>query len=262
MTNKTVLEEVTLGMIVRDELMNAAGGLLPVLETQAPHYGAVRIADTGSTDGTRELLEELSAQYPHLTVMDIPFRGYGPSRQAVSDAIETPWIAWVDADEIIFPESVDRLAVNMSMKPHAHGHMVKHLVVLPGQEPKPAANWNPRVYRVQGSEFEGKIWEVVDVPGKCSQSFDVELLHFRPNEPGMQARDNWYENFAVNLREGTGPNGNGNFALWKTPHPASLKRFGISLPDVFTRLEAMGLHPKPEIYDNLSYDRPSSLPTR
>src|SRR3989344_6360433 len=95
----TPLQDITLTMIVRDELMNPAGGLLPMLEYHLPHLPEAVVLDTGSVDGTRQLLEHLQGQYPQLKVYDAKFNGYGFARIEANQHVSTEYSFMLDADE-------------------------------------------------------------------------------------------------------------------------------------------------------------------
>src|SRR3989344_6201306 len=97
----TPLQDITLTMIVRDELMNPAGGLLPMLEYHLPHFPEAVVLDTGSVDGTRQLLEEMRREYPQLGVYDATFEGYGPARNTANGYVKTKYTLMLDADEMI-----------------------------------------------------------------------------------------------------------------------------------------------------------------
>ena len=56
----------------------------------------VIVADTDSSDGTVRLALDFGAKVVHL-----PFRGYGPTKQAAIEQAKGDWILSLDADEII-----------------------------------------------------------------------------------------------------------------------------------------------------------------
>ena len=58
-----LLKNTSLCVIVGDEMINPAGGIQSFL-------------DTGSIDGTRQVLKDTRKSYPHLRVFDHPFQGW------------------------------------------------------------------------------------------------------------------------------------------------------------------------------------------
>lgn len=71
-----VLPDVSLAAIVRDEMMNPAGGVEDFIRSTVPYVREAIVVDTGSLDGTREKLEELQAEFLQLKVYDHDFRGF------------------------------------------------------------------------------------------------------------------------------------------------------------------------------------------
>lgn len=77
---RVILSDCALCAIVRDEKMNPAGGIKKFVDSHVPFVEEAVIVDTGSIDGTREILEELESQYPNLKVHDIKFKGFADAR--------------------------------------------------------------------------------------------------------------------------------------------------------------------------------------
>jgi len=99
-----VLEDTSLCAIVRDEIMNPAGGIERFVEAHVPYVEQAIIADTGSVDGTREKLEELQGKYSNLKVVDIPFEGYVTTRVNALKYVKTKNALVLDADELLTHE--------------------------------------------------------------------------------------------------------------------------------------------------------------
>ncbi len=97
----TILPDTTLCAIVRDEKMNPAGGIERFVESHVPFVEQVVIADTGSVDGTREILEELQSRYSNRRVIDIPFNGYSGARNEAMKHVQTKRVLVLDADELL-----------------------------------------------------------------------------------------------------------------------------------------------------------------
>ena len=96
-----ILEDVSLCAIVRDEKMNPAGGIQRFIESHVPFVEEAVIVDTGSKDGTREILEELESRYSNLRIFDHPFDGYGPSRNYSLEKANCKYVLVLDADELL-----------------------------------------------------------------------------------------------------------------------------------------------------------------
>jgi glycosyltransferase involved in cell wall biosynthesis len=75
----------------------------------AAEYEVVFV-DDGSTDGTGERLEELAAQYAHVTTVRIPNSGWpGRPRNVGIDTARGEFVYFVDHDDWIGPEALERL---------------------------------------------------------------------------------------------------------------------------------------------------------
>lgn len=68
--SELMMPDVSLCAIVRDEAMNPAGGVVKFIDAHMPYVEEGVVVDTGSIDGTREILEEMQAKYPHLKIFD------------------------------------------------------------------------------------------------------------------------------------------------------------------------------------------------
>lgn len=81
------------------------------------------VADNGSTDGTREILDRLAERCPALTVLDDPETGYYQSRKMSALAERArdegaDWILPFDADEVWLTHTGERIAdVLASLEP-------------------------------------------------------------------------------------------------------------------------------------------------
>jgi glycosyltransferase involved in cell wall biosynthesis len=60
-------------------MQNPAGGIIDFLAWTLPFVEEAVVVDTGSKEGTREILAEAAKYYPHLRVYDHPFKGFAAS---------------------------------------------------------------------------------------------------------------------------------------------------------------------------------------
>jgi tetratricopeptide (TPR) repeat protein len=86
---------VTLAMIVRD----GGAGLARCLKSALPGVDSIVVGDTGSSDGSAEIARHFGAR-----VLNIPWRDdFSQARNAVLDSVESDWVLWLDADEMLSP---------------------------------------------------------------------------------------------------------------------------------------------------------------
>lgn len=100
---------VTAVLIVRDE----AARLPACLASLRGAVDEIVVLDTGSRDGTCDLLARLAAdpaQDPPLRWFERPFDDFSGSRQAALDRVTTPYWLWLDADERLSPALARELA--------------------------------------------------------------------------------------------------------------------------------------------------------
>jgi len=108
-----ILPGVTLCAIVRDEMQNPAGGIKDFLATHLSLVDHAVIVDTGSIDGTREVLEDTKKIHPGLRVYDHEFKGFSFARNYSIGLATTPYVLVLDADERLFPTEAAKLARDM-----------------------------------------------------------------------------------------------------------------------------------------------------
>jgi len=150
--NRVILPDVELCAIVRDELINPAGGIEDFVRSTAPFVGRMTIVDTGSKDGTREKLRGLQKGYPSLNIAeydssmrdaylfvdprvmmagilkpeemlaDTPNRfSYAAARNYAVSLTQSKWLLVLDADERLTPDDFGRIARLRRQHPHARG---------------------------------------------------------------------------------------------------------------------------------------------
>jgi glycosyltransferase involved in cell wall biosynthesis len=204
-----IVPDTALCMIVRDEVVNSGGGIERMLRSQAPHFREVVVADTGSKDGTRELLDRLGMEFPQLRVCDHPFNGYGPSRNFAKSQARSRRVLMLDADQIIAPRDYPTFAAFVASKPdarainfpwlYATGTLTDVGILERGNNPRMFDN-DPDFY------YPEEIWEhVYDKPsgtklidlmkqGLYIPTSPVPIVEFRPPEDAHAIkRSSWYK---------------------------------------------------------------------
>ncbi len=75
-------------------------------------FDEVVVADTGSTDQTKEIAKG----YPNVNLIEIPFEGFGKSHNRASEEAKHDWILSIDSDESLTDELIDEIQ-NLSLDP-------------------------------------------------------------------------------------------------------------------------------------------------
>jgi glycosyltransferase involved in cell wall biosynthesis len=102
-------DDVAVVVPVRDEVDNL-GALLDDLAAQEDPPAEVIVVDSGSTDGTRELLAERAAHWETLRVVDAYGAGPGRARNEGISRAQAALIATLDAGSRVDPDWLGRLA--------------------------------------------------------------------------------------------------------------------------------------------------------
>lgn len=79
------------------------------------------VLDTGSTDNTPHLCEELGAKLHHLD----KWEGFGKAKQAVVELAGNPWILSIDADEVVSSELQKAVRRTISSPDALEGYRIK-----------------------------------------------------------------------------------------------------------------------------------------
>ncbi len=276
MTEQTPLSDVTLTMIVRDELMNPAGGLHAVLSRHLPYFQKVVVLDTGSVDGTRQLLEEMASGYSQLRVYDAEFKGYGPARNTANKYVKTEYTLMLDADEAMgspseFTEEVKR-ALDVGPKKTALNVPIK--TIFPSGKTLNLGGWNPRIFQHNAARFIKNVWEEVAIDGKIQKvskpskypGLKNKVYHFTPSTQAWSKKnEDWYTplepktNWGIlkgGTYDGEAPSQINSFSIWKTPNPTTLLQYGIDVQTEIKELERLGLLVHPGIMERLAKTSP------
>ncbi len=275
----TTLSDVTLTMIVRDELMNPAGGLLPMLERHLLYFPETVVLDTGSVDGTRQLLEHLQGKYSQLRVYDAAFEGFGPARTMANSHVRTKYSFILDADEMISSiagVAADIKRANKRCEKEDFTLRFKFRWIQPFSRAftRDTNVLNPRLFPKDKTKFERVIYEWVTVTdaeiGGNVYSASTLINHFVPEGEGVEHKNKQFYNEMIHHNPGYGideikrfhrtkeflqqhgpPSLKVGFEKWKTPHPKCLQDYDIDLFAVLRELNSLGLKVHQKIIDQL-----------
>lgn len=145
MPSPICLPNTSLCAIVRDEIMNPAGGIRDFIESTVPFVEQAVIVDTGSLDGTREALDEARRRYPTLAVHDHPFRDYASARNFSLEQVTTRYALVLDADERLTRDDFGQLQALQERRP-ADGYNFRRIAVYPTEIREQRDNHDPRLF--------------------------------------------------------------------------------------------------------------------
>jgi len=268
MTEQPQLSDVTLTMIVRDELMNPAGGLHAVLSRHLPYFQNVVVLDTGSVDGTRQLLEQMAGENRQLKVYDTKFEGYGPARNTANSHVKTKYTLMLDADELFgSAESFTTETRNkLELGTETAALRVKMSAVYPSGHTLLLGCWNPRLFHQKSARFVKNVWEDVVISKTLQGGYQgyAELqsliYHFIPESENWKTKnEEWYSLWREEqgilprpIYKGESPSQIRSFPIWKTPNPATLLQYNIDVRTEIEELDRMGLLLHPKIIEQLA----------
>jgi glycosyltransferase involved in cell wall biosynthesis len=214
--NSVILKDVSLCSIVRDEIMNPAGGIERFVESHVPYVEEAVIVDTGSVDGTREKLEELKSRHSNLKIYDIKFNGYADARNKSLGFVKTKKALILDADELLTrkkPQN-DWKILKKYLKEYGDYPIFRFnfLEISPEKifYPSPIRTLATRLINKDDVTFVHYIWEIPSElsSGRGVSVSEVEIKHFVPSEEAKHKKEeNFYHKIIFNIwKSGDFPN--------------------------------------------------------
>ncbi|MBS0190959.1 MAG: glycosyltransferase family 2 protein [Phycisphaerales bacterium] len=101
----------------------------PIVAGEGPAAGEVVAVDSGSQDGTIELLERHKAR-----VISSPWLGYIKTKQLALDSCSRPWVLCLDSDEPPEPDLVRSIVRAVELNdPHISGYRVNRKLYFAGR---------------------------------------------------------------------------------------------------------------------------------
>lgn len=134
------------------------------------------MADTGSIDGTKEVAKKEGA-----TIIEVPFEGFGKTRNEILKRINSEWIVCLDADEICTPE----LALELKRELVTNNYdafQAPRLTFFLGR-PIKHSGWypdfrHPIAFRKSKGQYEeNEVHERLTVNGK-TKKLSSQILHY------------------------------------------------------------------------------------
>jgi glycosyltransferase involved in cell wall biosynthesis len=198
-----ILHDTTLAAIVRDEEDNPAHGVETWLRATLPYLERAVVVDTGSIDRTREILEALRKDYPHLEVFDREFDDFASSRNFSLEKVKTKRVLVLDADELLLPEEYERLDEYVTQTPAEEHHFNFKQIYADGHILNTVWDMQiTRLFDVEGAVFINSraagVYEDVKVPKGKGEITTVPaeiaiIKHFLPTKQVSEVKTSlWY----------------------------------------------------------------------
>jgi len=199
-----ILSNTTLASIVRDEEDNPAHGIEAWLRATLPYVERAVVVDTGSTDRTRDILDELKKDYPHLEVFYRQFDDFASSRNFSLEKVRTKRVLILDADELLIPEEYERLGEYLTQTPaRSYGFTFKEIYP-DGTVLNNALDLQlVRLFDIKGAVFKNSkldgFYEDVQFPNQTENRFvlvpmEIAIIkHFLPSKKANERKKSfWY----------------------------------------------------------------------
>lgn len=210
--------------IVRDELKNPAGGIERFIQSYIPFVDNAIIVDTGSIDGTREKLDELSSQYDNLYIFDRKFKGYADARNYSLEKARTKWILCLDVDELITSENPENSwrDIKLTLKENSDSEVFKLdiLNLYPDGNFGNVPCWKYRLFKNKKElKFFNNIWESLNTDSYAKFLSNVKVYHFLPSREALSKKNYDWSNATNNFRKNNSPSKVSGFQEWKEYNP-------------------------------------------
>jgi glycosyltransferase involved in cell wall biosynthesis len=213
MEDRPILKNTCLCAIVRDEAMNPAGGIVDFIDSTVPNVTSAVIVDTGSVDGTRELLEEAQSRYPHLRVYDRQFRGFADARNYSIEQTEAEKVLVLDADERLTQDDFRKLRDDLSEEDIV-GCFFRIFHINPSGTKVEMQTFggthHARLFKRPAFRgYTGEVWERPDFGGQVNNLLfshlnPATIKHFVPTDSALNAKKtNFYDAFFPNRHLGS-----------------------------------------------------------
>lgn len=202
-----IIPDTSLAAIVRDEKINPAGGIVDFIDSTVPFVEEAVVVDTGSEDGTREILEELTAKYPNLRVFDKKFNDYSSCRNHSLKKVRTKRALVLDADERLTIKDFIDLKKFLEDNPYEKGYKFSFTWIYPdSSDDKVGGCHNPRLFELSRTTEYKNAWkyclEHLYYCGTRMYQLDelnidtgIVIKHFCPEKSAKDKKTSlWYRN--------------------------------------------------------------------
>ena len=226
MSSQAILPDTSLCTIVRDEMQNPAGGIRRFIDSHVPYVEEAVVVDTGSIDGTREVLEELQYKYPNLRIFDRKFKGYADARNHSLKHVDTKYALILDADELLThkkPQNDFQILGDFMGRCKAGSYyFMFHNLFFPGDVGILIPYHGSRLFDFsKRRKYENEVWETLEDNKDEVNVEGIKIKHFLPPSEGIALKgSNWYSSFdCLGVLSSRSPSQTDGFQQWKAYNP-------------------------------------------
>lgn len=220
---------VSLCMIVKDEEKNLEACLKSVQDWVAEMI----VVDTGSTDRTVSIAEEMGARVEHYSWHD----DFAAARNYALEFAQYPWILHLDADEEILPGSVQWFYDSYPWAGvEAYVMTIKNLMHKDFDEIQLSHEFTRFFRNKRGIRYVNRIHEYVDLSDRKIVRSPVYILHKGYGDPEAQ-QDRYRRNEKMLLRDIKENPESANTLAYLAQHYTSKKEYGKAAEYGFKAIE-------------------------
>jgi glycosyltransferase involved in cell wall biosynthesis len=167
-------DKLTVVIPTRNERRN----IRECIESVRPIADEILVADSGSTDGTVEIVRRLGG----CRVIKQPWKGYAAFKNRAMSHASCPWILFVDADERLTPELAAEIRVALATSPEdIDAYSVRFKTYFMGHLLRFSSWNNPTVRLVRRGRCKyvaRRVHESIEVDPARTRRLKGRLLHF------------------------------------------------------------------------------------
>jgi len=183
------INTVALCMIIKNEILNIGD----LIEDVCPVLEQVHLTDTGSTDGTLDVIKEKQKKYPNLHLHNFTWtHNFAEARNySLSHAKNVDWIFWLDGDDRIDTEGLRKFKDTSLSNPSVSGWLLPYIYTRHADGTPQLKLHRERFLRAcNNPRWVGAIHEYMIADNDHNRCVydDLAVVHTR-NESGKQIED-------------------------------------------------------------------------
>lgn len=172
------MNTVSLCMIVKNEISN----IQRLLDTVCPVLEEVNIVDTGSTDGTLEILQQNKTKYPNLRLEHFEWiHDFSAARNYSFSLATKDWIFWIDGDDSVSQTELKNFKDNLLDNSEVDAWLLEYIYSRHTDgRPSTVLGRERFLRRSKGPRWIGAIHEIVDISNmRTRDNSYLKVVHER-----------------------------------------------------------------------------------